>query len=91
MGTSINEVPRFLAIFDIPSYLVLLYNVQFLGLSWTLLSTLISDVINGRSLCKKIYTKHLSVYLGSLDQLSIFDIDEISTAFLNKNAPPELI
>ena len=30
-------------------YLVLLYNVQFLGLSWTPLPTIISDVINGRS------------------------------------------
>ena len=30
-----NEVPRFLAIFDLPTYLVLLYNVHFLGLSWT--------------------------------------------------------
>ena len=26
-GTSINDVPRFLAIFDLPTYLVLLYNV----------------------------------------------------------------
>ena len=49
-GTSINDVPRFLAIFDLPTYLVLLYNVRFLGLSWIPLPTLISDVINGRSL-----------------------------------------
>jgi hypothetical protein len=50
-GTSINDVPRFLAIFDLPTYLVLLYNVPFWGLSWTPLpSTLISDIINGRSL-----------------------------------------
>ena len=46
----INDVPRFLAIFDLPTYLVLLYNVPFLGLSWTPLPTLIRDVINGRSL-----------------------------------------
>ena len=39
-----------LAIFDLPTYLVLPYNVQFLGLLWTPLPTLISDVINGRSL-----------------------------------------
>ena len=32
-----------------PTYLVLLYNVPFLGLSCTPLPTLISDVINGRS------------------------------------------
>ena len=30
-GTSINDVPRFLAIFDLPTYLVLLYNVPFWG------------------------------------------------------------
>jgi hypothetical protein len=46
---SINDVPRFLAIFDLPTYLVLLYNVQFWGLLWTPLPTPISDVINGRS------------------------------------------
>ena len=34
-GTSINDVPRFLAIFKPPTYLVLLYNVPFWGLSWT--------------------------------------------------------
>ena len=50
MGTSINDVPRFLAIFDLPTYLVLLYNVPFLGLFWTPLPTLIWDVINERSL-----------------------------------------
>ena len=48
-GTSINDVPRFLAIFDLSTYLVLLYNVWLRGLSWTPLPTLISDVINGRS------------------------------------------
>jgi hypothetical protein len=51
-GTSINDVPRFLAIFDLPTYptyLFLLYNVQLYGLSWTPLPTLISDVINGGS------------------------------------------
>ena len=46
-GTSINDVPCFLTIFDLPTYLVLLYNVRFWGLSWTPLPTLISDVING--------------------------------------------
>ena len=30
-GTFINDVPRFLAIFDLPTYLVLLCNVPFLG------------------------------------------------------------
>ena len=30
-GTFINDVPRFLAIFDLSTYLVLLYNVPFLG------------------------------------------------------------
>ena len=34
-GMFINDVPHFLAIFDLPTYLVLLYNVPFLGLSWT--------------------------------------------------------
>jgi hypothetical protein len=48
-GTFINDVPCFLAIFDLPTYLVLLYNVPFLGLSWTPLPTLIWDVINERS------------------------------------------
>ena len=48
-GTSTNDVPRFLVIFDLPTYIVLLYNVRFLGLSWTPLPTLILDVINGRS------------------------------------------
>ena len=35
LGTSINDVPHFLAIFDLPTYLVLLYNIGFWGLSWT--------------------------------------------------------
>ena len=43
----------FLAIFDLPAYHVLLYNVPFWGLSWTPLPTLIWDVINGRSLRRK--------------------------------------
>ena len=51
-GTSINDVPCFLVIFSLPTYLVLLYNVRFGGLSWTPLSTLISDVINGCSRVK---------------------------------------
>ena len=34
----------------IPTYLVLLYNVRLMGLCWTPLPTLISDVIDGRSL-----------------------------------------
>ena len=29
---SINDVPHFLVIFDLPTYLVLLYNVPFLGI-----------------------------------------------------------
>ena len=49
MGTSINDVPHFLVIFDLPAYLVLLYNVPFLGQFWTPLPTLKRDVINGRS------------------------------------------
>ena len=39
-GTFINDVPRFLAIFDLPTYLVLLNNIPFSGLSWTPLPTL---------------------------------------------------
>ena len=58
-GTSINDVTRFLAIFDLPTYLVLLYNVQFWGLSQTPLPTLISDVINGRSLWRREIMKDL--------------------------------
>ena len=50
LGTSINDVPHFLVIFDLPTYLVLLYNVPFFGLSWTPLPTLLRDVINERSL-----------------------------------------
>ena len=34
-GTFINDFPGFLTIFDLPTNLVLLYNVPFLGLSWT--------------------------------------------------------
>ena len=48
--TSINDVPRFLAIFDLPTYLVLLYNVRFWGLPLTPLPTRTLDIINGRSL-----------------------------------------
>ena len=50
---SIRERPLMtshLAIFYLPTYFVMLYNVPFWGLSWTLLPTLISDVINERSL-----------------------------------------
>ena len=50
LGTSISDVSHFLAIFYLPTYLVLLYNVLFLGLSWTpylYLLTLIWDVNNG--------------------------------------------
>ena len=54
-GTFINDVPRFSAISDLPTYLVLLYNVPFLGLSWTLLPNLIRDVINERSLSHFFY------------------------------------
>ena len=54
-GTFINDVPHFLAISDLPTYLVLLYNVPFLELSWTPLPTLIWDVINERSLTEKRY------------------------------------
>ena len=34
-GMFINGVPRFLAIFDLPTYPVPLCNVTFLGLFWT--------------------------------------------------------
>ena len=37
----------------LPTYLVLLLNIPFWGLSWTPLPTLISDTINGRSLTWK--------------------------------------
>ena len=42
-----------MAIFDLPTNSVLLYNVPFWGLSWTPLPTLIWDVINERSLTQK--------------------------------------
>ena len=45
-GTSINDVPHFLVIFDLPTYPVLLYNVPFLGLFWTPKKTKKRDVIN---------------------------------------------
>ena len=54
-GTFINDVSCFGGIFDLPTYLVLLYNIPFLGLSWTPLPTLIWDVINERSLTEKRY------------------------------------
>ena len=50
--TFINDVLRFSVIFDLPTYPTLSYNVQFLGLFWTPLPTLKSDVIYGRSLMK---------------------------------------
>ena len=45
----VNDVPRFLDIFDLPNYLVLLYNSHFGGYLGPPLPTLISDVINGLS------------------------------------------
>ena len=48
--TSINDVRHFSAIFDLPSYATLSYNVPFSGLLWTPLLTLKSDIIYGRSL-----------------------------------------
>ena len=48
-GTFINDFPRFFGHFW-PNYLFLLYNAQFWGLYCTPLPTLISDVINGRSI-----------------------------------------
>ena len=60
-GTSINDVPHFLVIFDLPTYLVLLYNVPFLGLFCTPLPTLMRDVINGRS---QIENKTVGCWLG---------------------------
>ena len=44
-----------MAHWTLPTYLALLYNVQFWGLSWTHLPILISDVINGRFLIKRCY------------------------------------
>ena len=49
-GTSINDVPLFLVIFDQPTYLDLISTVRFWRLCLTPLPTLISNVINGRSL-----------------------------------------
>ena len=51
-GTSINDVPRFLAIFDLPTYLPCPTLTHHIGgyLGPPYLPTLISDVINGRSL-----------------------------------------
>ena len=44
------DIPCFWQLFfDLPT-LVLLYNIPIWGLSWTPLPTLISDIINGRSL-----------------------------------------
>ena len=62
-GTTINDVPHFLAIFDLPNYLVLPYNVQFWGLSWTTLPTLILDDINGRS-CSVLLLRIVPVFLN---------------------------
>ena len=59
----------FLAIFDLPTYLVLLYNVRFWGLYWTPLPTLMSDVINGRSLFNK-----LSATKGQLISKCLYEI-----------------
>jgi hypothetical protein len=53
MGAFINDVPCFLAIFDLPTYLVLLQNVPFLRLSWTPLPTVIRDIVNEHSLLIK--------------------------------------
>ena len=60
-GTFINDVPRFLAIFDLPTYLVLLYNVPSLGQSWKPLPTLVWDVINECSL-REIEETGLTLY-----------------------------
>ena len=54
------------------TYLVLLYNVQFWGLSWTPLPTLISDVINGRSHMRHPVSPFSSFYCLS-HQIRMFD------------------
>ena len=65
-GMLIIDVPHFLAIFDLPTYLALLYNVPFWGLFWTPLPTLKRDVING---CSQIVIMKRNIYplSGSLN------------------------
>ena len=57
LGKSINDVQRFLAIFDLPnmSNNVYLITTDIQGLFWTPLPTLKSDVIYGRSQCLRKY------------------------------------
>ena len=66
----------FLAIFDLPTYLVLLYNIPFLGgyLSWTPLPTLILDVINERSL---ILLNHATNRVGA----KVYQVKHTSTTY----------
>ena len=52
----------------LPTYLVLLYNVPYWGLSWTPLPTLLWDVINERSQCEN-YLKEPSQKTSTLKQL----------------------
>ena len=55
------------------TYLVLLENVQFMGLLWTPLPTLISDIINGRILTTFLYfnSKAKKRFVKNLVQLAI--------------------
>ena len=50
----------------------LLYNIQFWGLSWTPLPTLISDVINGRSLLQKTNEIALASKSGWIKKIKAF-------------------
>ena len=64
LGTFINDVPRFLAIFDLPTYLVLLYNVPFWGAIW--------DLINERSQCEN--KVELDQFLANGDHICTLEI-----------------
>ena len=66
LGTSINDVPRFLAIFYLPTLVLL--NVPFWGLSWTPLPTLISDVINGLS---NLHFDHFDITEETMDMVCV--------------------
>ena len=78
MGTSINEVPRFLAIFDLLtlSYSITSHVGGYLGPP---LPTLVSDVINRRSLC--ILDVMQQVMLG------VFSLHKMKIVFLGDQQP----
>ena len=73
-GTFINDVPRFLAISDLPTYLALLYNVPFLGLSWNPLPILIrTSLINVPLLMNKFWLFREHTFPFFLFQSFFFD------------------